>query len=99
VRFLPEFDNATLGHADRSRIVPEEHRPRVVTSRNWRFALVDGFVRAMWTMRREGGRAILEIEPLERLPKTATDELIAEGTRLLELVDQEGRDVVIRQAR
>jgi len=99
VRFLPEFDNATLGHADRSRIVPEEHRPRVVTSRDWRFALVDGFVRAMWTIRREGGRAILEIEPLERLPKTATDELIAEGTRLLELVDQEGRDVVIRQAR
>src|SRR5439155_8402924 len=28
VRFLPEFDNATLGHADRSRIVSEEHRPR-----------------------------------------------------------------------
>ena len=96
VRFLPEFDNATLGHADRSRIIPEEHRARVVTSRDWRLALVDGFVRAMWTIRREGGRAILEIEPLERLPKTATEELIIEGTKLLQLWDRDGRDVVLR---
>ena len=99
VRFLPEFDNATLGHADRSRIIPEEHRARVVTSRDWRLALVDGFVRAMWTIRREGGRAILEIEPLERLPKTARDELVTEGTKLLGFVNDDGRDVIVRVRR
>jgi winged helix DNA-binding protein len=99
VRFLPEFDNATLGHADRSRILPEEHRPRVVTSRDRRVALVDGFVRAMWTIEREDGRAILEIEPLERLSKTATDELGAEGTKLLQLLDEDGRDVRFRSTR
>jgi hypothetical protein len=99
VRFLPEFDNATLGHADRSRIIPEEHRARVVTSRDWRLALVDGFVRAMWTIKRNGGRMTLEIESLERLPKTAQDELVAEGTKLLRFVDEDGRDVVLRPTR
>jgi hypothetical protein len=95
VRFLPEFDNATLGHADRSRIVPEEHRARVVTSRDWRVALVDGFVRAMWTIRRGDGRTVLEIEPLERLSSTATEELLVEGAKLLRFVDDEGRDVIV----
>ena len=96
VRFLPEFDNATLGHADRSRIIPVEHRARVVTSRDWRLVLVDGFVRAMWTIKRNDGRAVLEIEPLERLPETATEELIVEGTRLLRFVDEDGREVIVR---
>ncbi len=83
VRFLPEFDNATLGHADRSRIIPEEHRARVVTSRDWRFVLVDGFVRAMWTIKREAGRPILEIEPLEALPPRHLQAVTADGLSLL----------------
>jgi hypothetical protein len=95
VRFLPEFDNATLGHADRSRILPEEHRRRVVTSRDWRLVLVDGFVRAMWTIKREGGRTNLEIEPLERLSKSARSELATEGTKLLQLVEERGGDVIV----
>jgi hypothetical protein len=95
VRFLPEFDNATLGHADRSRIIPEEHRPRVVTSRDWRLVLVDGFVRAMWTTKREAGRTVLEVEPFERLSKTVKDEIVAEGTDLLRFVDEDGRDVIV----
>ncbi len=99
VHFLPEFDNATLGHADRSRIIPEEHRARVVTSRDWRLVLVDGFVRAMWTIKRGAGRTVLEIEPLGRLPKTAQDELVSEGTKLLRFWDENGRDVVLRPAR
>jgi hypothetical protein len=99
VRFLPEFDNATLGHADRTRIIPEEHRPRVVTSRDWRLVLVDGSVRAMWTTRRDAGRTVLEIEPFERMSKTARDELVAEGTKLLRFVDEDGRDVVLRPTR
>jgi len=95
VRFLPEFDNATLGHADRSRIIPEEHRPRVVTSRDWRLVLVDGFVGASWTTKREAGRTVLEVEPFERLSKTAKDELVAEGTELVRFVDEDGRVVIV----
>jgi hypothetical protein len=99
VRFLAEFDNATLGHADRSRIIPEEHRARVVTSRDWRLVLVDGFVRAMWTTKRDAGRTVLEIEPFERVSKTARDELVTEGTKLLRFVDEDGRDVILRPTR
>jgi len=95
VRFLPEFDNATLGHADRSRIIPEEHRPRVVTSRDWRLVLVDGFVCASWTTKREAGQTVLEVEPFERLSKTAKDELVAEGTELVRFVDEDGRVVIV----
>jgi hypothetical protein len=86
VRFLPEFDNATLAHADRSRIIPDAHRARVVASRDWRLVLIDGFVRAMWTITWEGERAVLEIEPFERLSNEDTDALLAEGTRLLEFL-------------
>ena len=99
VRFLPEFDNATLGHADRSRIIPEQHRPRVVTSRDWRLVLVDGFVRASWTTKREAGRTVLEVEPFERLLKMAKDQVVAEGTELLRFVDENGGDVIIRAHR
>jgi Winged helix DNA-binding domain len=99
VRFLPEFDNATLGHADRTRIIPEEHRSRVVTSRDWRLVLVDGFVRALWTTTREAGRTVLEIEPFERLTKTAQAEVVAEGRKLLRFVDHDGRDVIVRTSR
>ncbi|MDP9301577.1 MAG: hypothetical protein M3P43_11900 [Actinomycetota bacterium] len=53
----------------------------------------------MWTIKREGERAALEIEPLERLSKTAKGELMVEGTKLLKLLDEGGRDLRIRQPR
>jgi hypothetical protein len=95
VRFLPEFDNATLGHADRSRILPEEHRPRVVTSRDWRLVLVDGFVCGSWSTEQEAGRTVLEVEPFERLSRTAKDELVAEGMDLLRFMGEGARDGIV----
>jgi DNA glycosylase AlkZ-like len=86
VRFLPEFDNATLAHADRSRIIPDVHRARVVASRDWRLVLIDGFVRAMWTIKWEGERAVLQIELFERLSNEDTEALLTEGTRLLKFL-------------
>ena len=78
VRFLPEFDNLLLAHADRTRVLPEEHRARVVT-KNLRILgtfLVDGFVAGTWEMpKKKGGK--LELEPfgkLDRATKKALDE-------------------------
>lgn len=50
VRFLPGFDNALLGHKDRTRIISDENRAFIGTA-NGLFArtfLVDGFVAGVW---------------------------------------------------
>ncbi len=51
VRFLPEFDNALLAYADRSRIIANERRN--VSVAGHRVLLVDGFTRATWRIVRE----------------------------------------------
>jgi hypothetical protein len=96
VRFLPEFDNATLAHADRTRIIPEEHRQRVTSSRDWRLALVDGFVRAMWSITRDGDRAVLEIKPFEPPSNEDAEALVEEGARLLRFVMSDVPDHVVK---
>jgi hypothetical protein len=96
VRFLPEFDNATLSHEDRSRILPDEHRQRVFAGRDWRLVLVDGFARALWRTPREGGRIVLEVEPLERIAKADRMAVIEEGERLLAFLTSGRTDRDIR---
>ena len=78
-RFLPWFDNILLGHDDRSRVLPYGHRLGVVGGSA--FVLVDGFARATWRIERTPELATLHVQPLE--PLEATDEIVAEGERLL----------------
>lgn len=55
VRFLADFDNVLLAHADRTRIVAEEHR-RALVSANGVLpgtVLVDGRVAATWRVDRD----------------------------------------------
>lgn len=96
VRFLPEFDNTTLSHADRSRVLPGEHHPRVFASRDWRLVLVDGFARALWRTPRERGRIVLEIEPLERIAKPDQAAVSEEGARLVAFLTDGASDADIR---
>ena len=72
-RLLPEFDNALLGHADRRRIVPAEHRERVMWTNGWT-VLVDGFARASAHLERGRDAVTLTIRPFEAL---ASDDLAA----------------------
>jgi hypothetical protein len=101
-RFLPEFDNLVLAHADRSRLLADEHRPGLVT-KNLRVKatfLQDGSVAGTWTVERKRGKATLRIAPFEPLPRRAAAELAAEGQRLLRFSEGEdsGLDVKIDSA-
>jgi hypothetical protein len=91
-RFLPEFDNALLSHADRNRITSRGYGERAFTRGSF---LVDGFVRGAWKIARTPGHATLEVELFERLAAGDPDEVETEGTRLLNFAapDAEARDV------
>jgi Winged helix DNA-binding domain len=88
-RFLPEFDNLMLAHADRSRVLPDEYRGLVVT-KNLRVRatfLWDGVVRGTWTVEPKKAAATLRLTPFEALPRGAADELAEEGDALLHFVE------------
>jgi hypothetical protein len=98
-RFLPEFDSLVLAHADRSRVISDEHRGGLVT-KNLRVRatfLWDGFAAGTWTVERTKARAVLVMAPFSRLPKAAQHALATEGERLLRATE-DGRAPDIRIA-
>jgi hypothetical protein len=101
-RFLPEYDNVLLSHADRSRFVPDIARERAgrQPGRVQGSVLHDGTLAAVWRIDRHGDRATLVVSPVERLTKRATASIEAEGRRLLRLVakDADRRDVHLESA-
>jgi hypothetical protein len=80
VRFLPAFDNAVLGYADRSRIIDDEHRGLSVQGA--RFVLVDGRVAGVWTSRDDNGRVEVAVSPLRRLSATEQESVRHEAEQL-----------------
>jgi hypothetical protein len=102
VRFLPEFDNLLLSHADRTRMMREDLRKRLFGVKNGVFPgtfLVDGFLRGSWRVTTQRTAATLTITPWDTVSKKDTAALVREGTRLLEFAaaDAETRDVVLDQ--
>lgn len=98
VRFLPEFDNVLLSHADRTRMMSEDLRKRLFGVRNGVFPgtfLVDGFLRGGWRITRGRKAATLSITPWARVSKKDTAALVREGARLLDFAaaDADTRDV------
>jgi Winged helix DNA-binding domain len=82
VRFLADYDNVLLGHADRRRMIADGDRRTLPIGTPT--VLVDGFVRATWRFDRAHGK--VEVEPLGRLSKTDRGELAAESERLARLL-------------
>lgn len=80
VRFLPEYDNVTIGHKDRTRIVPEGI-PRF-TEVGWGSVLVDGSVAARWRLFEANPRPTLRIEPFRPLTREERAETRDEAGRL-----------------
>jgi hypothetical protein len=98
VRFLPDFDNFVLSHADRTRVMPEEHRKKVLPGAGIVRAtfLVDGFVAGTWKIERDKRRRVLAIAPFEKIAKRDRDALAAEAERLVRWVADDGDDVDVR---
>ncbi|MGW4487308.1 winged helix DNA-binding domain-containing protein [Amycolatopsis sp. NPDC004368] len=76
VRFLPAFDNALLGYADRTRIVDDAHRALSVAGT--RVALLDGRVSAAWTFEAD----TVVVTPLRCLSRTERTAVGTEGEAL-----------------
>lgn len=88
VRFMPEYDNLVLSHANRTRVLPEAHRTKVLLTagRVRSTILVDGMVRGAWKIEATKKSATLSIEPFEALTAEVQAELVGEGERLLRWV-------------
>lgn len=96
-RFFPEYDNAYLGYADRSRIAPahpvaESDLPKGPFKGSF---LVDGYISGFWRIARERDSATLVIEPFHRLSRSDRAAVVEEATQLLAFVlpDVGTRDV------
>src|SRR5258708_35374185 len=75
-RFLPEYDNLLLSHADRSRVIAgttpgSRTVPLFPGNGGTRGTLlVDGFWQGVWKIARDRDNALLVIEPFIQLSKT-----------------------------
>ncbi len=80
VRFLPKWDNVLLAWADRTRVLPEPYRKRVIRMNGdvAQTFLVDGFVAGTWRV--DDARVVTE--PFAKLPRAARRELADETGRL-----------------
>lgn len=84
-RFLPEFDNLLLSHADRTRVVAPEIKGRSWTGNQAHCTLlVDGFLAGLWKLEKQE----LTVELFGRVSKAAKEEIVAEGERMVEEMSQ-----------
>jgi hypothetical protein len=100
-RFLPEYDNAILGYADRSRILPDgvtftSYAGRLRAKSLVRGGvLVDGFLAATWSVARAPGEGhVLHVDPVAGDTVPASDEVARRGEDLLRFAAVQGRPVI-----
>jgi hypothetical protein len=88
VRYLAEYDNVLLSHADRSRVIDEgDHVLLQGGAGGWTgTVLVDGLMRATWAARRDGDATVLAVRPSVPLSAAVRTDMAEEGKRLLEFV-------------
>jgi len=89
-RFLPEYDNVLLSHADRSRVNPDGHPVPLPPGNGASVGtvLVDGDLRALWRLDR--ARGSLTITPHGTLTRAQRTALTAEARALLVLLGHAG---------
>jgi hypothetical protein len=92
-RFLPDFDSLVLAHDDRTRIVADEHKPKIA-SKNLRIpamALWDGFAAGTWKIERRRGVATLAVTPFGKLPRGAAKAMEPEALALLAFAEPDAK--------
>ncbi|MET9801133.1 winged helix DNA-binding domain-containing protein [Streptomyces sp. NPDC006368] len=84
-RFLPEFDNLLLSHADRTRVVPKEYKDRTWKGNQaHRTFLVDGFLAGIWRPEENrGGGVTLTVQPFAALTPAQRAAVAEEGERTM----------------
>jgi hypothetical protein len=90
VRFLYDFDNLLLSHADRRRVVggPGDvdfaaHGYTAESNRQPSSVLVDGMIAGTWTVSAGRGAAIIAVRGFRRFTAPQRDEIESEGAALL----------------
>ncbi|MFG2876439.1 winged helix DNA-binding domain-containing protein [Streptomyces sp. NPDC048337] len=79
-RFLPEFDNLLLSHADRGRVVPPEVKGRTWTGNQaHRTLLVDGFLAGLW----KEADGVVTVELFGEVSAARKEEIVAEGELMI----------------
>lgn len=89
VRFLPGFENALLSHADRTRIIADDHRKALNMQKNGVLGasfLLDGFAAGTWRIATKRKVASLTISPFAPLASGDRNALAVEGERFLEFI-------------
>jgi len=78
-RFLPEYDNLLLSHADRTRFITGGERVPLQPGLGGRYGmlLIDGVFRGTWRITRQHHTAVLHVEPFERDAIASEREAIA----------------------
>lgn len=91
-RFIPEFDNLLLSHADRSRVVSDEHRKQAWAKNGIvpGSLLVDGFGAGIWKLRQSKKEATLWIRIHAQISAADRLAIEEEGRQLLAFAAPDG---------
>jgi hypothetical protein len=97
VRFLPQYDNVLLSHAERSRVIPDPHPELYPGDRvGFGHVLVDGTLQASWRLHRPEGEApVVTIRHAGGLSKRHRDALLAEAHRALPILSPAVPDAAV----
>ena len=101
-RFLPVYDNLVLSHDDRSRVVRpfDPKRLGYMAGVSFGSVLIDGFVGATWTLKRNAGTATLRVAFIDKVSKRERVAVEDEAVRLLTFAAPEAttREVMVVQS-
>lgn len=98
-RFLPIYENAVIGFANRSRILKGGPKTAPPQNLNVRAFLIDGFVSGFWKIDEDKNRATLTLDPFAKLAKKHERALTAEGEKLLAFMAPEATKTGVKFGR